>query len=322
MTNPDEARASGRSRRRRHTDTAAGGEERFRLIVDNIQDYAILMLDPQGRVMTWNAGARSILGYDASEILGEHFSRFHPPEAIGRGWPERELQLALAQQRFEDEGWRVRKDGTRFWANVVITVMRDDAGEPIGFSKISRDLTERRKHEEALRESQEYFRLLVDGVKDYAIFRLDPDGQVMSWNTGAQRIKGYRAEEIIGRHFSIFYPSEAIQARWPDRELVLAREEGRFEDENWRLRKDGTRFWANVVITPLHDSEGGLLGFAKVTRDMTQRRRIDALEESERQTNEFLAMLAHELRNPLAPIRNAIVDTHAPARRSQPAVVA
>jgi PAS domain S-box-containing protein len=156
------------------------------------------------------------------------------------------------------------------------------------------------------RESNELFRLLVEGVKDYAIFMLDPEGKVASWNPGAERIKGYRAEEILGRHFSVFYPSEATEAGWPDRELQLAQEEGRFEDEGWRLRKDGSQFWANVVITPLYDPENRLRGFAKVTQDLTERRRIAALEAAERYMNEFLAMLGHELRNPLAPIRNAV----------------
>ncbi len=159
---------------------------------------------------------------------------------------------------------------------------------------------------EKLRQSEEQFRLLVEGVKDYAIFMLDPDGYITSWNAGAERIKGYTAGEIIGQHFSRFYPPDAIARDWPAYELKMARKEGRFEDEGWRLRKDGTPFWANVVITSLHAPDGRLVGFAKVTRDMTDRKRVEALEQAERQMNEFLAMLGHELRNPLAPIRNAV----------------
>ena len=153
---------------------------------------------------------------------------------------------------------------------------------------------------------EETFRLLVEGIQDYAIFMLDLDGNVASWNKGAERIKGYKAHEIIGQHVSRFYPREATDRLWPQQELALARAQGRFEDEGWRLRKDGTRFWANVIITALYDPDGRLRGFAKVTRDMTARKRIEALEGSERRLYEFLAMLAHELRNPLAPIRNAI----------------
>jgi PAS domain S-box-containing protein len=159
--------------------------------------------------------------------------------------------------------------------------------------------------EEPLRQSEERFRLLVESVKDYAIFMLDPDGRVATWNAGAEHIKGYRAEEIIGHHFSRFYPPEVAARGWPQEELRRALADGRFEDEGWRVRKDGSRFWANVVITALFDKDGVHRGFAKVTRDLTERRRSEALEESARRVDEFLAMLAHELRNPLAPIRNA-----------------
>jgi PAS domain S-box-containing protein len=292
------------------------GDERYRLLVESIRDYAIFMLDPQGRVTTWNEGARRLKGYEAEEIVGRHFSTFYPPEVAARGWPEHELEVAAREGRFEDEGWRLRKDGTRFWANVVITALRDQSGQLVGFAKVTRDLSERRRHEEELRRSEERFRLMVEVVQDYAIFMLDGQGRVASWNAGAQRIKGYSAEEIIGRHFSAFYPPEVAASGWPDRELESARKEGRFEDEGWRLRKDGTRFWANVVITAIHDDAGQFVGFVKVTRDMTQRRRVEALEEAERQMNEFLAMLAHELRNPLAPIRNAlsVLQMTAPAQ--------
>ncbi len=155
-------------------------------------------------------------------------------------------------------------------------------------------------------QSDEMFRLLVEGVKDYAIFMLDPQGHVVSWNRGAELIKGYRADEILGRHFSVFYPADAIARKWPEHELQMAQSEGRFEDEGWRVRKDSSLFWSNVIITALHDREGHLRGFAKVTRDLTERRRVEALEEADARRNEFLAMLSHELRNPLAPIKNAL----------------
>jgi PAS domain S-box-containing protein len=159
---------------------------------------------------------------------------------------------------------------------------------------------------ELLRQSEDRFRLMVESVRDYAIFMLDPDGYISSWNRGAELNKGYAASEIIGKHFSVFYPQEKIEARWPEHELEVALREGRFEDEGWRLRKDGTRFWANVVITALRDSHGVHIGFVKVTRDMTASRRIHALEEQERRLTEFLALLGHELRNPMTPIANAV----------------
>src|SRR5262249_9691126 len=159
------------------------------------------------------------------------------------------------------------------------------------FSKITRDLTERRRQEETLRQSEERFRVLTEGVKDYAIFVLDTDGRVASWNSGAQRITGYPAEEITGRHFAGFYPQAAIDEKLPEQGLAMAREQGRFEDEGPRLRKDGTTFWADLVMSPLYDHEGMLTGYANVVRDLTDRKRAESLEQAERHTSEFLAML-------------------------------
>jgi PAS domain S-box-containing protein len=281
-------------------------EDRFQLLVDSIVDYGIFELDPGGHIVSWNSGAEKLKGYRRDEIIGKHFSIFYPAEALARGWPQEELCRAAELGRFEDEGWRLRKDGSRFWANVIITAVRGSHGQLTGFVKITRDLTERRLHEEELRASEERFRLLVDSVRDYAIFMLDADGIVRSWNAGAQALKGYAAGEIIGRHFSAFYaPHDQLEGK-PATELRIARANGRVEDEGWRVRKDGTLFWANVVITPVYGRGGELIGYAKVTRDMTQRRRLEELERSSRMMNEFLAMLAHELRNPLAPMRNAV----------------
>ena len=278
----------------------------YQMMAAQVQDYAIFLLDVDGKIASWNAGAQVIKQYRADEVMGRHFSIFYTPPDVARNWPEFELNRAKVEGRFEDEGWRVRKDGSRFWANVIITALRDEDGKLLAYSKITRDLTVRKRVEEALRESEERFRLLVDGVLDYAIYLLNREGVVISWNSGARRIKGYDAEEIIGSHFSRFYSSADIDGGKPWIELALARQAGRAQDEGWRIRKDGSRFWARVVITALHDVDGTLRGYAKVTQDLTQQRHTQALEASARDLNDFIAILAHELRNPLAPIRHAV----------------
>jgi PAS domain S-box-containing protein len=292
--------------RRHHEEDLRQSEERYRALVSGVKDYAIFVLDPDGFVATWNAGAEYLKGYRADEIIGSHFSRFYPQEAIKQGFPDRELQVATTDGRFEDEGWRLRKDGSRFWANVVITAMRDSTGALMGFSKITRDLTERRKHEQALRASEERIRQLVEGVTEYALIMLDPSGFVTSWNMGAERIKGYKAAEIIGKHFSHFYPSEDISTHKPWQHLNLAVRTGRIHEEAWRARSDGTLYWASTTLTTLHDAEGRPSGFTLVSQDLTERRHAESLAETAQRMHEFIAMLAHELRNPLAPIRNAV----------------
>ncbi|WP_263263379.1 PAS domain-containing sensor histidine kinase [Pseudomonas sp. RIT-PI-S] len=254
---------------------------RYRLLIDAVTDYAIYMLGPTGEVTSWNTGARRFKGYEEAEILGQHFSTFYTDEDRAAGLPARALALAASEGRFENEGWRVRKDGTRFWCHVVIDPILAPDGELLGFAKVTRDLTERRIAEQELRRSEEQFRLLVQGVVDYAIYMLDPTGHITNWNAGAQRIKGYLPDEVIGRHFSMFYPGPERERGDPERGLRTALAEGRFENQGWRVRKDGTHFWASVVIDPIRNDAGELVGFAKVTRDITEAREKElALEQA------------------------------------------
>jgi PAS domain S-box-containing protein len=258
--------------------SGAGDEDvdRYRRLVESVTDYAIYMLDPAGIVSSWNAGAQRFKGYSADEVIGKHFSSFYTEEDRRNGLPARALSMAAGEGKFEGEGWRVKRDGSRFWAHVVIDPIRSPSGELLGFAKITRDLTERRKAEEALRQSEQQFRILVQGVTDYAIYMLSPEGIVTNWNAGAERIKGYRPEEIIGQHFSRFYTDEDRLKGEPARALERARREGRCEREGWRVRKDGTRFWSHVVIDPIRGDDGALIGFAKVTRDITERKQAEA----------------------------------------------
>ncbi len=289
--------------------------ERFQLLVNSVTDYAIYMLDSDGYVATWNPGARRFKGYEAEEIIGRHFSTFFTEEDREAGVPAHALRTAAAEGRFEAEGWRLRKDGTRFWVNAVLDPIRNDEGKLLGFAKITRDDTEKRRAALALQESERRFRTLVQGVKDYALYMLDPDGTVTNWNTGAEAIKGYKADEIVGRHFSRFYTEEDRAAGEPRRALATALAEGKYEKEAWRLRKDGSRFYASVVIDPIHDENGTLLGFAKITRDITERKRAnEELEEARaalfqsqklQALGELTGGVAHDFNNLMTVIRGS-----------------
>ena len=298
--------ASSNANRRERAVSAQFAE----ILVDNITDYAIYGLADDGTIISWNTGACRLKGYRSDEIIGRNFSVFYTPEDLAAGLPEKLLAEARREGRVELEGWRVRKDGSRFWADVVMTTVRDPSGAHIGFAKVTRDLSERRAAEEALRQSEERLRLMVGSVKDYAIFMLDERGHVRSWNAGAERIKGYTEEEIVGSHITRFYPPEDVAAGLPLKLLEEAKREGRVESEGWRVRKDGTRFWADVVITALRDRSGKLVGFTKVTRDLSDRRlaeterlRLVQVQEALRLRDEFLAIAAHELKTPLTAIR-------------------
>lgn len=258
-------------------------EPKFRLLIDAIIDYAIYMIGLDGTVQSWNTGAERLKGYPASEILGRPFAQFFTPEDQDKGLPQRALAQASQDGRYEAEGWRLRKDGSRFWALAVLDAVRDDNGDLIGFVKITRDLTERHRAQQELVESEQRYRRLIEAVVDYAIFQLDSKGYVTSWNPGAERIKGYTASEIIGQHFSVFYTEQDRKAGVPARVLHTA-EAGKFEGEGLRQRKDGSTFVASVVVDPIRDEDGKVIGFAKVTRDMTERVKAqEALQSAQEQ---------------------------------------
>jgi PAS domain S-box-containing protein len=301
-------------------------EERFRLLVEGVLDYSIYMLDTEGRIITWNEGGLQLTGYTTSEIVGKHFSIFYSSHDLLNNKPSIELETARNKGKYEEEGWRVRKNGSVFWASVVLTALHNDENKLIGFSKVTKDLTEQKNEQLALRQSEERYRLLVEQVTDYAIFMMDEKGRIVSWNEGAKRIKGYDPSEVIGKYFSIFYPEEEIFNGKPAYELKEVRKNGKYEEEGWRIRKDGSKFWANVIITAVYNADKILVGFSKVTRDLTERKIAEQTdkENSEKyrkiaqemetiniqlsQTNydleQFTSIVAHDLQEPLRTVKS------------------
>lgn len=293
-------------------------EETYRLLIQSVVDYAIYVLTPEGIVANWNPGAERAKGYAAEEIVGQHFSRFYTEDEQATGQPLRNLETARATGRFEAQGWRLRKDGGAFWAHVIIDAIKSDDGKLIGFAKITRDCTDQRSALLAQREEERNFRLLVQGVSDYAIYMLDLSGHVVNWNLGAERAKGYTEAEIVGQHFSVFYTPEDRAAGLPGKGLETARREGRFEAEGIRLRKDGSRFWTSVAIDAIRDDDGQMIGFAKITKDISERRRtelelLEAKEFAERQSTE-LAKLSRFLDSVISNIPASVIVQDARSR--------
>lgn len=261
-------------------------EERFQKLVAEVEGYAVILLDPAGAVTSWNRGAEDIKGYAAAEILGRNFRMFFTREDRDAGLPEKLLHTALASGRATYEGWRVRKDGSRYWGHDTLSVVHDQSGSICGFLKITLDLTERKTAEDnycnqieelrlkntALLQRSDRYHKMISEVTDYVIIMLDREGHILDWNKGAERIKGYKGDEIVGKSFRLFYSRDDKQAGLPDRLLREAAERGSVAHEGWRLRKDGSRFWGSVVITALHEDSGEIFGFSKVTRDLTDRK--------------------------------------------------
>lgn len=292
----------------------------YNFLLESIKDHAIFMLDPEGFIATWNAGAENIKGYTREEAVNQHFSIFYTQEDQERNYPAEILESVKRNGKFEEQGWRVRKDGSRFWASVTIFAVYADDKKLIGFSKVTRDLSERKNLEDhlniinkELRESEERARLLISGVKDYAIFLVSPEGNIASWNNGAKEIKGYEADEVLGRPISIFYLPEAIDGNYPKYELRKALEEGRFEDEGWRVRKDGSQFWANVLITPIFNEQNQHIGFTKITRDLSERIKNEELMQKNQElyrVNQdldiFVYAASHDLKAPISNIEGLL----------------
>ncbi|MDQ3101363.1 MAG: PAS domain S-box protein, partial [Bacteroidota bacterium] len=285
-------------------------EELLTSLIEQAEEHAIFVLDPQGHVLTWNRGAERLKQYSAAEVIGSHFSIFYTPEEKQQA-PE-VLRLAGENGKHETEGWRVRKDGSRFWGNVMITALRHGDGTLRGFSKITRDLTERKQTEEYLRKIEGRFRLFMSGMQEYGVLIMDPEGRVVDSNAAAEDLLGYTNEEIQGLPFTKLFPDDEQPAA--EMELREASSTGKAIDDRWHVRQDGSFFWANGITSVLRDQNGNLQGYAKVLRDRTDRKRLEEelttktrqLEDADKRKNEFLAMLAHELRNPLAPIASLV----------------
>ena len=288
--------------------TLLGSEERLRAIVESAMDYAIITADLEDRITGWNSGASRLLGWAEADVLGRPCRLIFTPEDCAAGIPQSEMRKALEEGKAVDERWHIRRDGTRFWAVGELLPLHD--GGLLGYLKILRDCTEQRRAEEAVRESEERYRLIVESARDYAIFTTDLEGRITSWNRGAREVLGWDEADALGRPNAILYTPEDHAAGVPEAEMAQALAEGHSEHDRWHLRADKSRIWGTEVVTPLQDSDGEARGFLKILRDRTAQKR----EEEQRRL--LLAELNHRVKNTLGIVQALVTQT---ARRTESA---
>jgi rsbT co-antagonist protein RsbR len=264
---------------------AVDGELSFyQQMIDSITDYEVISLDENGVVKTWNEGAERLKGYRAQEIIGRPMSVFYTEDDLRAGRPAQDLRTAAEIGQCSSEGWRVRKDGSTFWASTTLTPIRGHGGTLYGYVRITRDHSERREKELEMLAVER----MLDAITDYEVIRLDADGVVRSWSPSAERLKQYKAQEIVGHHVSVFYVEDDVRSGLADRDLANAARLGRYEVEGWRVRKDGSRFWANTILSPIIDEAEGVVGYVSVGRDLSERRAQEQLVQ--RQQEEILEL--------------------------------
>jgi PAS domain S-box-containing protein len=315
------ARIWTRVERARTEEALRQSEAQLRAVFESARDYALITMDVEGLITAWNPGAEAIFGSSVAEMIGQDARELLSSEERAARMLDEEMTLADRTGRAGDDHWMQRRDGRRFWASGLLMPLRVAGLPPHGFLKILRDMTGVYETEQARRQAEDRFALVVQSIEDYAIYMLDAEGRITTWNQGAERIKGYTPQEAIGQPFGFCFTPEAIEAGKPAEELAIAAREGRFQEEAWRMRQDGSRYWGDELVVALRDASGELIAFAKFCRDLTERKRHEdertqllaaeraaraEAEAASKAKDHFLAVLSHELRTPLTPVLMAV----------------